>query len=85
MIHIDGIEDIKNRIIRATSIKFKEDPLRVYRVARFASQLNFEVEENTINLMKDLKKELSTLSAERVFCEFRKALATEKPSIFFNI
>lgn len=85
MIHIDGIEDIKNRIIRATSIKFKEDPLRVYRVARFASELNFEVEEDTISLMKDLKKELSTLSAERVFCEFRKALATEKPSIFFNI
>lgn len=85
MIHINGMEDINNGIIRATSIKFKEDPLRVYRVARFASELNFTVEENTINLMKELKKELSTLSAERVFCEFRKALATEKPSVFFEI
>jgi len=83
--HINGIEDIKNGVIRATSIKFKEDPLRVYRVARFASELNFTVEKNTIKLMKDLKKELSTLSAERVFCEFRKALATERPSKFFNI
>lgn len=85
MTHINGIEDIKNGVIRATSIKFKEDPLRVYRVARFASELNFTVEKNTIKLMKDLKKELSTLSAERVFCEFRKALATERPSKFFNI
>ena len=81
----NGAEDIKNKTIRATSISFKEDPLRVYRVARFASQLEFKVEEKTINMMNSLKKELSTLSKERVFCEFRKALATNKPSIFFNI
>ncbi|MBQ6991392.1 MAG: HD domain-containing protein [Clostridia bacterium] len=72
-------------MIRATSIKFKEDPLRVYRVARFASELNFAVAEDTINLMKELKKELNTLSAERVFCELRKSLATDKPSIFFEV
>lgn len=81
----NGIEDIKNKIIRATSISFKEDPLRVYRVARFASELEFKVEEDTINMMNSLKGELSTLSKERVFWEFRKALATNKPSIFFNI
>ena len=81
----NGIEDIKNKIIRATSISFKEDPLRVYRVARFASELEFNVEEDTINMMNSLKGELFTLSKERVFCEFRKALATNKPSVFFNI
>ncbi len=81
----NGLEDIKNRIIKATSKSFKEDPLRVYRVARFASELEFEVEENTIKMMNELKEELNTLSKERVFCEFRKALATNKPSIFFNI
>ena len=81
----NGVEDIKNKTIRATSISFKEDPLRVYRVARFASQLEFKVEENTINMMNSIKEELATLSKERVFSEFRKALATNKPSIFFNI
>ena len=81
----DGVDDIKNKTIRATSISFKEDPLRVYRVARFASQLEFKVEENTIEMMSSLKEELATLSKERVFSEFRKALATNKPSIFFNI
>ena len=81
----NGIEDINKKTIRATSISFKEDPLRVYRVARFASELEFRVEENTLKYMNNLRDELATLSKERVFCEFRKALATNKPSIFFNI
>lgn len=80
----NGRNDLKNKIIRATTNAFKEDPLRVYRVARFASQLEFEVEENTLKMMNELKEELKTLSRERVFDEFRKALSTNKPSIFFN-
>ena len=80
-----GAEDIENKIIRATSKAFMEDPLRVYRAARFASELGFTVEENTIKMMTKLKDELSTLSKERVFVEFRKALGTNKPSIFFNV
>lgn len=79
-----GKEDIKNKVIRMTTKAFSEDPLRVYRVARFASTLEFEVEENTIKAMNKLKQELKYLSAERVFNEFRKALASNKPSIFFN-
>ena len=80
-----GTTDIKNKIIRATSNAFSEDPLRVYRVARFAAQLNFNVDEKTLELMDDLKQELNTLSKERVFDEFRKALAQDKPSIFFEV
>ena len=81
----NGQEDLKNKIIRATTEHFKEDPLRVYRVARFAAQLNFEVEENTIKQMTELKGELNTLSNERVFTELSKALDTEKPSTFFHV
>lgn len=81
----NGVKDIENKIIRATSKAFLEDPLRVYRVARFSASLNFEVEDNTINMMKKLKNELNTLSKERVFTEFRKALASNKPSKFFHI
>ena len=72
-------------MIRATTDSFIEDPLRVYRVARFASQLNFAVEENTIKMMEEIKEELKTLSPERVFTEFRKALKSDKPSIFFEV
>lgn len=81
----NGLEDIKNKTIRATSKAFIEDPLRVYRVARFATQLKFTVDKNTLKLMNSLKKELYTLSKERVFLEFKKALEQEKPSIFFEV
>ena len=80
-----GKEDLENKIIRATSSRFSEDPLRVYRVARIASSLNFIVSRKTLNMMNKLKDELLTLSKERVFAEFRKALETDKPSIFFKV
>lgn len=76
---------MKNKSIKATTNAFLEDPLRVYRVARFASTLNFNVDKTTIELMKSLKNELNTLSKERVFIEFSKALTAKKPSIFFDI
>lgn len=79
-----GKQDIENKIIRAVSPSFKEDPLRVYRVARFAAELEFEVEKETLEMMNALRGELLTLSKERVFEEFRKALNTDKPSIFFE-
>lgn len=80
-----GKDDLDNGIIRATSEKFSEDPLRVYRVARIAAMLEFKVSRKTLNMMNKLKDELLTLSKERVFTEFRKALGADKPSIFFNI
>lgn len=80
-----GGQDIQKRIIRKTTEAFSEDPLRVYRVARFAATLNFEVEAKTIEEMKSLKPELESLSVERVFIEFKKALASSHPSVFFNV
>ena len=81
----EGRKDLKNKIIRATSPKFIEDPLRVYRVARFAAKLEFNVEEKTIKMMQNIKDELKYLPKERVFMEFKKALETNKPSIFFEV
>lgn len=80
-----GIEDLKRCIIRAVSDHFSEDPLRVYRVARFASQFNFKVENSTIKMMSSLKNELSSLSVERVYNELSKALLSNNPSIFFDV
>ena len=80
-----GIQDIKNKIIISVSSAFKEDPLRVYRVARFAAKLDFTVEKDTIYMMKSLKNEMKYITSERVYEELKKALQTDKPSIFFNI
>lgn len=81
----NGKHDLENKIIRATTKHFLEDPLRVYRVARFATSFEFEVEKETLEMMKTLKNELNTLSKERVFTEFSKALSEKKPSIFFEV
>lgn len=81
----DGKKDIKKKIIRKTTDAFSEDPLRVYRVARFAARLNFKIEPQTIKEMRKLKPELESLSVERVFTEFKKVLSSNHPSLFFNI
>lgn len=80
-----GQHDIENKIIKKTSSSFSEDALRVYRVARFASILNFSVDIETLKEMEKLKTELKNLSVERVFDEFKKALSSKRPSIFFEI
>ncbi len=79
-----GIDDLNNHIIRAVSNHFIEDPLRAYRVCRFASSFNFDIEENTIKMMNSLKEELLTLSVERVYAEFYRTLLSSRPSIFFK-
>ena len=81
----NGQTDLENRIINITSSKFVEDPLRVYRVARIAAVLDFKVSKKTLNTMNKLKEELNTLSKERVFTEFKKALEASTPSIFFDV
>ena len=81
----EGIKAIKEKTLKAVTSKFKEDPLRVYRVARFSAELDFQVEKRTLDMMYELKEELLTLSKERVFEELRKALKTDKPSIFFKV
>ena len=79
-----GKEDLEKHLIRKTSDAFIEDPLRAYRVARFASTLGFDVTEDTLATMQQMKEELSQLSAERVFIDFRRALVSPHPSIFFE-
>lgn len=81
----NGIKDIQNKIIRATSEAFVEDPLRVYRVARFAAQLDFEVSSDTIEMMKRINSELDTLSVERIYTELVKVFKSQRPSRFFEV
>lgn len=82
----NGMKDLNERVLRhVDSSSFIEDPLRILRVARFASRLNFTISDETTNLCKLLVPELSSLSSERIFEEVEKILMkSEKPSIAFN-
>lgn len=85
-----GQQDVANRTLRHVSAAFKEDPLRVLRVARFAARfahLNFRVAEETLTLMREMAQggELTHLTAERVWKETEKALLTHNPQVYFQI
>ncbi|HEY5622383.1 MAG TPA: multifunctional CCA addition/repair protein, partial [Gammaproteobacteria bacterium] len=84
-----GRADLENRILRHTSEAFCEDPLRVLRVARFAARfepLGFRVDRETSALMNTMvdNGELDALRPERVWQETEKALAEQRPDIFFE-
>lgn len=80
-----GAEDIRNRVIHHVSDAFREDALRVLRVARQAAKFGFSVTPETVGMCRSCKEELRTISAERVREEMLKALETEKPSVFFRV
>ena len=84
----DGISAIKSKLIKTPldPIKtFDDDPLRIMRAFRFASQLNFNVDESIMTAAKEMKERLSIVSQERITDEFLKILATTKPSIGFKL
>lgn len=76
--------DLEKGIIRKTTDAFKEDPLRIYRAARFSSQFGFEIERETLADMGKLKSKLGELKKERVIGETKKALLSNYPSLFFR-
>lgn len=80
-----GKDDIEKGIIRAVSDAFIEDPVRSLRVARQSAQFGFSVSDDTIEKMRMTKEELKAEPTERFVEEFKKALATEKPSVFFDV
>lgn len=67
-----GIEDIENKILRATSEKFSEDPLRVLRGMQFAARFDMTVEAKTANMAWLLRHEYYSLAVERVWGEWEK-------------
>lgn len=84
--NFNGLQDLSSGIIRHTTDAFAEDPLRVFRVARFAARYNFKVDPATIELMKTLVIATDTLSEERIFIELEKVFASaQKPSTFFRV
>jgi len=76
---VNGQEDLKNKLIRAVGNpdeRFKEDALRLMRAFRFCSQLNFEIEENTLKAIKNDGHLIEHVSNERIRDELVKILST---------
>ena len=83
----NGQIDIKKRILRHVSDAFIEDPLRILRVARFATlDEKFVIHKDTLSLLKHmvLNEELKSLAIERVVVEIKKGLEGKKPSQMFR-
>ena len=80
----NGLDDIKNRIIRTPLdpiITFSDDPLRMIRGIRFASQLGFDIENTTYEAICENISRLEIVSKERIVDEFNKILLSPKPSV----
>ncbi len=80
----NGETDLRNRIIRTPldpMTTFDDDPLRIMRAIRFASQLGFSIEEKTLSAIPEMKKRLTIISQERITEEFMKIMSSPKPSV----
>ncbi len=79
----NGIDDIRNKIIKtplSPEITFSDDPLRMMRAIRFASQLNFNIEDNTFEGIKNQSQRIKIISYERITEELNKIILSNTPS-----
>lgn len=84
----DGEKDLKNRLIRTVGRaeeRFQEDPLRMMRAVRFASQLSFAIENKTMQALNQLAVYLQHISVERITAEFEKLLLSRHTRRGFTI
>jgi tRNA nucleotidyltransferase/poly(A) polymerase len=84
----NGLADIEAQILVTPLdpiVTYKDDPLRMLRAARFASQLNFQIEQQSFESIKLLRNEIKNISQERITDEFFKILKSPKPSIGLNV
>ena len=80
----DGIGDLGKEILRTPlepAQTYSDDPLRMMRAVRFASTLNFTIEENSLNAIKQEAERIKIVSMERIMVEFNKIMLSKKPSI----
>ena len=82
----NGVLDLENKTIKTPldpDITYSDDPLRMMRAIRFATQLGFEIEENSLASITQNAERITIISGERIVDELNKILSTEKPSIGF--
>jgi len=84
----DGIGDLQNKIIKtplAPEITFSDDPLRMLRAIRFATQLDFIIEEKTLAAIQSQCNRIEIVSKERITDEINKIMLTPNPSVGFKL
>jgi putative nucleotidyltransferase with HDIG domain len=82
----DGLLDLENKILRTPldpDITFSDDPLRMLRGIRFATQLGFTIKENSLDSITKNADRIKIISGERIVDELNKILMAEKPSVGF--
>ena len=82
----NGLVDLENKILKTPlnpDITYSDDPLRMLRGIRFATQLNFEIEAESLIAIERNKERITIISGERIVEELNKILSTDKPSIGF--
>lgn len=82
----NGKKDLQNKILRHVSTHFAEDPVRILRIARFSARYNFEIADETYDLMKEMvvNGEFDHLTKERVWKELEKTLIEPHIENFFG-
>lgn len=84
----NGVKDLKNKIIRTPldpDITYSDDPLRMLRAIRFATQLGFKIEKGSLEAISRNKERIQIISRERIVDELNKILLAEKPSVGFAL
>ncbi|AQG80160.1 CCA tRNA nucleotidyltransferase [Spirosoma montaniterrae] len=84
----DGLKDLKRKIIRTPlgpDITFSDDPLRMMRAIRFASQLNFDIEPDTFDAIVRMNDRIGIVSRERITDELNKIILSPTPSYGFKL
>ncbi len=83
----NGLADLERKLIRTPldpAITFSDDPLRMMRAIRFATQLNFDIDEIALAAISKQKERISIVSKERITDELNKIILAKTPSIGFN-
>lgn len=84
----NGQQDLENRLIRTPlepGITYSDDPLRMMRAIRFATQLDFEIHLKSLQAITEYKERIRIVSGERIVDELHKILACSKPSVGFGL
>jgi len=83
----NGLADLENKLVRTPldpEITFSDDPLRMMRAIRFATQLNFEIDNIALEAIKSQKERIKIVSKERITDEMNKIILAKVPSIGFK-